>query len=126
LLQTPYGVLGNVTSAVTLAGITKGTGKDLTNAVAGTDYLAPPTGTSLLKANAGGALSNAVAGTDYVAPPSGTALLKANSGGALSNAVAGTDYVAPGGALGTPSSGNLVNCTGIISQAALHAALLYF
>ena len=26
-------------------------------------------------------------------------------------AVAGTDYVAPGGALGTPSSGNLSNCT---------------
>jgi hypothetical protein len=126
LLQTPYGVLGNVTSAVTLAGITKGTGKDLTTAVAGTDYLAPPTGTSLLKANSGGALSNAVAGTDYLAPPSGTSLLKANSGGALSNAVAGTDYVAPGGALGTPSSGNLSNCTGIISQANLHAALLYF
>ena len=40
------------------------------------------------------------AGTDYLAPPSGTALLKANSGGALANAVANTDYVAPAGADG--------------------------
>jgi len=30
---------------------------------------------------------------------------------AISAAVAGTDYVAPGGALGTPSSGTLTNCT---------------
>lgn len=66
--------------------------------------------TGLLKGN-GTAMSAAVAGTDYLAPPSGTAIVKANSGGALANAVAGTDYVAPGGALGTPSSGTLTNCT---------------
>jgi hypothetical protein len=40
-----------------------------------------------------------------------TGLLKASTG-AISAAVAGTDYVAPGGALGTPSSGNLANTTG--------------
>lgn len=39
-----------------------------------------------------------------------TGLIKATLG-AFSAAVAGTDYVAPGGALGTPSSGNLLNCT---------------
>tara|TARA_R110002126_G_scaffold116111_1_gene255162 strand:+ start:313 stop:2007 length:1695 start_codon:yes stop_codon:yes gene_type:complete len=39
-----------------------------------------------------------------------TGVLKGN-GTALSAATAGTDYVAPGGALGTPSSGNLTNCT---------------
>ena len=61
----------------------------------------------------GTALSAATAGTDYLAPPSGTALLKANSGGALANAVAGTDYIAPSGALGTPSSGTLTNTTGL-------------
>lgn len=66
--------------------------------------------TGVLKGN-GTALSAATAGTDYLAPPSGTSLLKANSGGALANAVAGTDYVAPSGALGTPSSGTLTNCT---------------
>jgi hypothetical protein len=39
-----------------------------------------------------------------------TGVLKASSG-VIAAAVAGTDYVAPGGALGTPSSGNLSNCT---------------
>jgi hypothetical protein len=68
--------------------------------------------TGLVKATSGVA-SAATAGTDYLAPPSGTALLKANSGGALANATAGTDYVAPGGALGTPSSGTLTNATGL-------------
>lgn len=41
-----------------------------------------------------------------------TGLLKAASG-VVSAAVAGTDFVAPGGALGTPSSGTLSNCTGL-------------
>ncbi len=39
-----------------------------------------------------------------------TGIVKATSGVA-SAASAGTDYVAPGGALGTPSSGTLTNCT---------------
>ena len=51
--------------------------------------------TGVLKGNAT-AISAATAGTDYLAPPSGTAILKANSGGALANATVGTDYVAPG------------------------------
>jgi hypothetical protein len=66
--------------------------------------------TGLIKA-ASGVAAAAVADTDYLSPPSGTSLLKANSGGALANAVAGTDYIAPGGALGTPSSVNLTNAT---------------
>ena len=41
-----------------------------------------------------------------------TGILKGTSG-VLSAAVAGTDFVAPGGALGTPSSGTLTNCTGL-------------
>jgi hypothetical protein len=39
-----------------------------------------------------------------------TGILKGASG-VLSAATAGTDYVAPSGALGTPSSGTLTNCT---------------
>jgi hypothetical protein len=39
-----------------------------------------------------------------------TGVLKGN-GTAISAATAGTDYVAPAGALGTPSSGTLTNCT---------------
>ncbi len=52
--------------------------------------------TGILKGNGALAFSAATAGTDYLAPPSGTAILKANSGAALANATAGTDYVAPG------------------------------
>ncbi len=39
-----------------------------------------------------------------------TGIVKA-SAGVATTATAGTDYVAPGGALGTPSSGTLTNCT---------------
>ena len=43
-----------------------------------------------------------------------TGLLKNTTGtGVPSIAAAGTDYVAPSGALGTPSSGTLTNCTGL-------------
>ena len=100
-----------LTLSTTITGVLKGNATAISAAAAGTDYLAPPSGTAILKANSGGALANATAGTDYLAPPSGTALLKANSGGALANATAGTDYVAPSGALGTPSSGTLSSCT---------------
>ena len=93
-ITVPYGGTG----VSTLTGIVKGNGASaFSAATAGTDYLAPPSGTAILKANSGGALANATAGTDYLAPPSGTAILKANSGGALANAVAGTDYVTPTG-----------------------------
>lgn len=98
---TSTGTLGvdqGGTGAATLTGVLKGNGTSaFTAATAGTDYLAPPSGTSILKANSGGALANAVAGTDYLVPPSGTSILKANSGGALANAVAGTDYIGPDG-----------------------------
>ena len=57
------------TGASTLNGVLKGAGSGaVTMATAGTDYLAPPTGTAILKANSGGALANATAGTDYVTP----------------------------------------------------------
>lgn len=85
-----------ITLSTSVTGVLKGNGTAISAATAGTDYLAPPSGTAILKANSGGALANATAGTDYLAPPSGTAILKANSGGALANATAGTDYVAPG------------------------------
>lgn len=56
--------------------------------------------TGILKGNGTSAFTAATAGTDYLAPPSGTSILKANSGGALANATAGTDYVSPGGSAG--------------------------
>ena len=67
------------------------------SAVSGNGTLANTQITGLVKGGGSGAAPTAaVAGTDYLAPPSGTAILKANSGGALANAAAATDYVAPG------------------------------
>jgi len=63
---------GAITLTTTVTGVTKGNGTALSAATAGTDYLAPPSGTAILKANSGGALANAVAGTDYVAPGTAT------------------------------------------------------
>lgn len=42
-----------------------------------------------------------------------TGIVKGSGTSAFSAAVAGTDYIAPGGALGTPSSGTLTNCTSL-------------
>jgi len=53
---------------------------------------------AILKGAGTSPVTTATAGTDYLAPPSGTAIMKANSGGALANAVDGTDYVSPTGA----------------------------
>ena len=68
--------------------------------------------TGILKASSG-VLTAAVSSTDYAPATSGSAILKGNGSGGFSSASAGTDYVAPGGALGTPSSGDLTNCTGL-------------
>lgn len=56
---------GKVLKRADLTGIVKATAGVATTATAGTDYLAPPSGTAILKANSGGALANATAGTDY-------------------------------------------------------------
>jgi hypothetical protein len=63
---------GTLTLTTTVTGVTKGNGTTLSAAVAGTDYLAPPSGTAIMKANSGGALANATAGTDYVFPGTAT------------------------------------------------------
>lgn len=95
---TPTSVNGNIlttgTGTITITGTKTLTVSD-TATVSGTNTGDDKTGvTGLLKGN-GTLISAALAGTDYLAPPSGTAILKANSGGALANAVSGTDY-APG------------------------------
>jgi hypothetical protein len=83
---------GKVLKRATGSGLAKLTSGVLSTATANTDYLTPPSGTSLLKAGSGGALANATPGADYLVPPSGTSLLKANGGGALANAVSGGDF----------------------------------
>jgi hypothetical protein len=72
-LTTPLTVAQGGTGAITLTGLAKGSGTSaFTAATAGTDYLAPPSGTAILKANSGGALANASAGIDYAAPGTAT------------------------------------------------------
>lgn len=100
------------TGSVTSVALTMPTGFSVSGSpITSSGTLAVTTSLNGVLKGTGSGFTTATAGTDYLAPPSGTALLKANSGGALANAVAGTDYVAPGGALGTPSSGTLTNCT---------------
>jgi hypothetical protein len=57
-----------ITLSTTVTGLLKGDGTAINAATAGTDYLAPPSGTAILKGNSGGALANAVANTDYQSP----------------------------------------------------------
>lgn len=78
--------------------------------------------TGLAKGNGASAFSAAVAGTDYLAPPSGTAILKANSGGALANATAGTDYVAPGTATTFTAQQTFNGSTSVLAATLANAA----
>lgn len=66
-------------------------------------YITQTTNSSLANAQALSALS--------------TGLVKVTTTtGVLSTAASGTDYLAPSGALGTPSSGTLTNCTGFVFE----------
>lgn len=122
-----------VTSAGNITLTYSGTAIPITSG--GTGLTALGTAGQVLRVNSGGTALEygAVVGTgDVVGPASSvnaqialysgttgkliqaattTGMVKATSG-VIAAAVAGTDYVAPGGALGTPSSGNLANTTG--------------
>ncbi len=104
------GTAGKTLKRATGSGIAKLTSGVLGTATSGTDFAPATSGSSILKGNGSGGFSSATSGTDYAPATSGTSILKASSGG-FANAAAGTDYIAPGGALGTPSSGTLTNCT---------------
>jgi hypothetical protein len=114
IVQTANGTLTNEQALGALAtGILKNTTTTgvLSIAAAGTDYLAPPSGTALLKANSGGALANAVVRTDYAEPTTAlaTGILKnTTTTGAHTIAVLRTDYAEPTTALAT---GILYNTT---------------
>ena len=105
---------GTVTSSgsLTLGGTLSGV--SLTSAVTGTLPIANggtgSTSTTYcsLSANVTGTLPVGNGGTGATTL---TGVLKGNGTSAFTAATAGTDYVAPGGALGTPSSGTLTNCT---------------
>jgi hypothetical protein len=96
--------------------LTAGTGVTVTGTypsftIAATGLGGTVTSVSVVSANGfAGTVSTATSTPSITISTSITGLIKGN-GTALSAAVAATDYVAPGGALGTPSSGTLTNCT---------------
>lgn len=112
-------ISGGLTSGTSLL---KGDGSTgISNATAGTDYLAPPSGTAILKANSGGALANAVAGTDYAAATTGTAsqLLGSNGSGGFSNVTVGSGLTYSAGTLtssGTGSASSLITTNFTIEE----------
>jgi hypothetical protein len=77
-----------ITLTTSISGVLKGNATAISAATAGTDYLAPPSGTAILKANSGGALANATAGTDYVAPATATTFTATQTFAGSSSALA--------------------------------------
>jgi len=109
-------LIGNTTgSTLTKATLTAGTGISITNGTGTISIAATTSGTvssaSVVSANGfAGTVATATTTPAITLTTSITGVLKGN-GTAISAATAGTDYVAPSGALGTPSSGTLTNCT---------------
>jgi hypothetical protein len=119
----------NGTAAPTAGAVPYGTGSAYAFTTAGTagqvlqsNGASPPTwvnasgGTvasvSVVSANGFSGTSSGGATPALTLNTSISGMLK-GSASALTAATAGTDFVAPGGALGTPSTGTLTNCTGL-------------
>lgn len=103
-ITVPYG--GTGASTFTAGALLKGNGQSaIAEATAGTDYLAPPSGTSILKANSGGALANATAGTDYAPATSGASILYGNGAGGFSNVTVGSGLTFTTGTLSATGGG---------------------
>jgi hypothetical protein len=112
-----------VADVPTLNQNTSGTAAGLSaTLVVGSGGTGATTLTGVLKGNGTSAFSAATAGTDYLAPPSGTALLKANSGGALANATAGTDYVAPATATSFTATQSFIGSSSVLATVIQDAA----
>jgi len=110
-------LIGNSTgNTLAKSTLTAGSGVTITNGsgtitIAATGSGGSVTTVSVVSANGfTGTVANATSTPAITLTTSITGVLKGN-GTAISAASAGTDYVAPSGALGTPSSGNLSNCT---------------
>ena len=109
-----------ITLTTSVTGVLKGNGTAISAATAGTDYLAPPSGTAILKANSGGALANAVAGTDYAPATSGTSILYGNGAGGFSNVTIGSGLTFTTGTLSASGGGTVSSVSftgGLISVA---------
>lgn len=101
--------IGSPTLGAQGAGTINATGLFVNGAAVGTGS-GTVTAVSVVSANGFAGTVTATSTPAITLRTSITGVLKGN-GTAISAATAGTDYVAPGGALGTPSSGTLTNCT---------------
>jgi hypothetical protein len=109
---------GKLIKRASLTGLVKATSGVASAATAGTDYLAPPSGTAILKANSGGALANATAGTDYTSPSSTETMTNKT----LTNPTV-TNYVESVVAIGTVTTTNTISLTsGTVQTATLTAS----
>jgi len=106
-----------ITLGTSITGVLKGNGAAVSAATAGTDYLAPPSGTSLLKGNSGGALSNATAGTDFQAPISLTTVGTSGAATFAANVLNIPNYAA-GAGTGTVTSASVVSANGFAGTVA--------
>jgi hypothetical protein len=107
----------SITLSTTVTGVLKGDGTTVSAATAGTDYLTPPSGSSLLKANSGGALANAAAGTDYQAPISLTTNGTSGAATFAANVLNIPQYSA-GAGTGTVTSASVVTANGFAGTVA--------
>jgi hypothetical protein len=112
-------LIGNsATGGLTKAALTAGAGITITNgngsiSIAGDTAVGSVTSVSVVSANGlAGTVATPTSTPAITLSTTITGILKGNAT-AISAATSGTDYVAPGGALGTPSSGTLTNCTGL-------------
>jgi hypothetical protein len=106
---TAQGAMNTLAGATTSGSYLRGNGTDVVMAtiVAGD----VPTLNQNTTGTAAGLSATLAVGSGGTGATTLTGILKGNGTSAFTAATAGTDYVAPGGALGTPSSGTLTNCT---------------
>lgn len=107
-----------ITLSTSVTGVLKGNGTGISAAAAGTDYLAPPSGTAILKANSGGALANATAGTDYQAPITLTTTGTSGAATFISNTLNIPQYSGGGGSPGGSTTQVQYNSAGSFAGSA--------
>jgi hypothetical protein len=123
VLPSP-GPIGSVTpntaqfASLTLvgaSGLQKAVAGLFTDAVAGTDYLGPTTGSAIQKANGSGGLTSAISGTDYAPATSGSSILYGNGAGGFSNVTVGSGLTFVGGTLSSSAGSGTVTNVSVVT-----------